>query len=144
MHPQHEQQINDRYTPRAAWCCQAQLDTALYAALHTRGEAATYWVEECERLIGRIALARAGGTLRDAVTFLDKADYCRDMAPQPATQWQPGTLGWHELVDRSCLIAELFSERIAQHPAAEHPALKRHIKALEDGLFELYQVAATL
>lgn len=144
MHPQHEQQINDRYTPTAAQCCQTQLDGALHAALHTGGQTATYWVEECERLIGRIALARAGGTIRDAATFLDRADYCRRMRPQLATQWQPGPLGWHELLDRSCLVAELFSRQIAQHPSAEHPAIKRRIKELEYGLFELYQMAAIL
>jgi len=58
--------------------------------------------------------------------------------------FKPGTLGWHEMVDRSCLIAELFSEQIACHPAANHPRLQKRIKILEDRLFRLYQMAATL
>jgi len=69
MHPQHEQQINDRYRDIRAW--QAQLDWAIAAALRTRGQTASYWVEDAESLIGRIALHQAGGTFRDAVKFLD-------------------------------------------------------------------------
>jgi hypothetical protein len=58
--------------------------------------------------------------------------------------FEPGTFGWHEMVDRSCLIAELFSENIAQHPAAKHPKLRKLVKRLEDGLFRLYNVSATM
>ena len=74
MHPVHEAQINQRYQPRTAECWQAQLDDALHGALTTNKEAATYWVEEVENLVGRTALARAGGTIRDALKFIDEAN----------------------------------------------------------------------
>ncbi len=56
----------------------------------------------------------------------------------------PGTFGFHELLDRTCLVAELFSREIAGHPAANHPKLAKRIKCLEDKLFRLYQVAGGL
>ena len=49
-----------------------------------------------------------------------------------------GSYGFHELLDRSCLVAELFSREIADHPAAKHPKLAKRIQRLEDGLFDLY------
>jgi hypothetical protein len=58
--------------------------------------------------------------------------------------FKPGSFGFHEMVDRSCMIAELFSREIAEHPAAKHPKLRKRIKRLEKGLFALYQQAATL
>jgi hypothetical protein len=71
MHPQHEHQINDRYSALGVSSWQAQLDWAIAAALTTRGKTAEYWVDEAEQLVGRIALCRAGGTFRDALRFLD-------------------------------------------------------------------------
>lgn len=59
-------------------------------------------------------------------------------------RFKPGSFGFHEMVDRSCLVAELFSREIAEHPAANHPKLRTRIKHLENGLFELYRVAAIL
>jgi len=58
--------------------------------------------------------------------------------------FKPGGFGFHEMVDRSCLFAETFSEQLAGHPAAKHPALKALVKKIESDLFELYRVAATL
>lgn len=58
--------------------------------------------------------------------------------------FKPGSFGFHEMVDRSCLVAELFSREIAGHPAADHPKLRTRIKRLEEGLFELYRMAGTL
>ena len=58
--------------------------------------------------------------------------------------FRPGGFGWHEMVDRSCLVAELFSEQIAGHPAAKNPALKKRIARIEQDLFELYRIAATM
>lgn len=63
---------------------------------------------------------------------------------KPSDSFEPGSYGFHEMVDRSCLIAELFSYEIGGHPAAKHPKLKRRIKRLEEGLFRLYQEASTL
>ncbi len=57
--------------------------------------------------------------------------------------FKPGGFGWHEMVDRSCLLAETFSEQLAGHPAAKHPALKALITKIESDLFELYRIAAT-
>jgi len=56
----------------------------------------------------------------------------------------PGTFGFHEMMDRSCLIADLFSREIACHPAANHPKLAKRIKRLESELFRLYQEAGGL
>jgi hypothetical protein len=58
--------------------------------------------------------------------------------------FKPGGFGFHELVDRTCLFAETFSEQLAGHPAAKHPALKALVTKIESNLFELYRVAATL
>ena len=70
MHSMHEQQVNDRYDPQATRCARVQLDHAIFAALHTKGQTATYWVEEAERLAGRIAIAEAGGTIRSAIKLI--------------------------------------------------------------------------
>ena len=73
MHPCTNPQVNGRYHPQATRCCQVQLNHAIHAALHTKGPVATYWVEEAERLAGRIAIAiaiaiaQAGGTFRSAI-----------------------------------------------------------------------------
>lgn len=54
--------------------------------------------------------------------------------------FKPGSLGFHEAVDRTCLIAELFSYQVASHPAVEvHPKLKKLSDKIENQLFELYQ-----
>jgi hypothetical protein len=50
----------------------------------------------------------------------------------------------HELLDRSYLVAELFNQEIAQHPAAEHPKLAEHIERVEASLYELYQKIGSL
>lgn len=56
----------------------------------------------------------------------------------------PGSFGFHELVDRSCMIAEMFSESIAEHPAAQHPKLQQRIAQIGHDLYQLYQEAAGL
>jgi hypothetical protein len=66
----HEQQVNDRYQPASTVCWQVQLDHAIFAALHTSKDTATYWVEEAERLAGKIAIAQAGGTFRSAAKLV--------------------------------------------------------------------------
>ncbi len=70
MHVMHEHQVNDRYSPQAILACQIQLDHAIFAALNTTKDTATYWVEEAERLAGRIAIAQAGGTFRRAASLV--------------------------------------------------------------------------
>jgi len=51
----------------------------------------------------------------------------------------PGSFGFHELLDRTYLVADLFSEKVAGHPAAEHPELAERVKKIEEDLFDLYQ-----
>ena len=140
MHPEHERQVNRRYQPQSTKCWQAQLTYAIHAALTTTKDAASYWVEEAENLIGRVALAGAGGTFRDAVKFCDPSVQCPSPTLSPAAEsgFEPGSFGFHELLDRSCLVAEMFSEHVAQHPASQHPAVKDKICALEQALFDLY------
>lgn len=100
MHIMHEHQVNDRYDPQATRCVIAQLDHALFAALHTNKDTATYWVEESERLAGRIAIAQAGGTIRSAIKLIpagerhylqpeDAVEPKGDLYAQKATQEAP-------------------------------------------------------
>jgi hypothetical protein len=82
----HEKQVNDRYDPQAIRACRAQLDHALFAALHTNKDTATYWVEESERLAGKIAIAEAGGTIRSAINLIPEGErhyLCRKMPWSP-------------------------------------------------------------
>jgi len=65
-------------------------------------------------------------------------------ATKLSSDFQPGTFGFHEMVDRLCLAAEHFDENIACHPAANHPALAGRIKVIEQKLWRLYQIAATV
>ena len=53
--------------------------------------------------------------------------------------FRPGGFGFHELLDRSCLAAEFFSETVASHPSAKHPKLRKKAKKLEAALFDFYQ-----
>ena len=65
---------NDRYDPQATKAHRAQLDHAIFAALHTDKDTATYWVEESERLAGKIAIAEAGGTIRSAINLVPEGE----------------------------------------------------------------------
>jgi len=64
--------------------------------------------------------------------------------PNLSPDFAPGSFGWHELLDRTCLYAEGFSENVAEHPAAKHPKVAKKIKVLAAGLFDLYQEIAQL
>ena len=70
--------------------------------------------------------------------------YTEDAKKQLMESYIPGSFGFHELVDRSCLIAEMFSENISEHPAAQHPELQKLVTRIEKDLFKLYQEAARL
>ena len=56
--------------------------------------------------------------------------------------YEPGGLGYHELVDRTLIAAEFFAEQVAEHPAARH--FQKRISEIEKQLFKLYREAATL
>lgn len=56
--------------------------------------------------------------------------------------YDPGSIGFHELVDRTLIAAEFFSDQVAEHPAASH--LQKRINKIEKQLFKLYREAATL
>ena len=45
----------------------------------------------------------------------------------------------HEMLDRSLMLAEMFEEHIAQHPAAQHPELQELVTKIECELYDLYQ-----
>jgi hypothetical protein len=64
--------------------------------------------------------------------------------PSIPADFQPGSFGFHELLDRTCLVAEHFAENIASHPSAMHPKLAATITRLEKGLFDLYQKIGNL
>jgi hypothetical protein len=53
-------------------------------------------------------------------------------------------LGFHELLDHSCLVADLFAREIAEHPAARHPKLAARIKRIGHDLYDLYQKIGSL
>jgi hypothetical protein len=56
----------------------------------------------------------------------------------------PGSLGYHELVHTTCVLAELFNKEIFDHPAAKHPELRKLVKRINSDLFTLYTKAACL
>ena len=65
--------------------------------------------------------------------------------PKEVTEgFEPGSFGFHEMLDRTGLMAELFSGSIVEHPAAQHPKLAKRIERIEQQLFDLYQVAGGL
>jgi hypothetical protein len=64
--------------------------------------------------------------------------------PPLSPEHQPGSFGFHELLDRSCLVADLFSREIAELPAAQHPKLAARIKRIGHDLYDLYQKIANL
>ena len=68
----------------------------------------------------------------------------RTRPAKPNDSFEPGSYGFHEMVDRSCLIAELFSREIGSRPAAKHAKLRKRITRIEEQLFELYQATATM
>jgi hypothetical protein len=51
----------------------------------------------------------------------------------------PGSFGFHELLDRAYMIAQQFSEYVAEHESANHPKLREKINEIESELFDLYQ-----
>ena len=58
--------------------------------------------------------------------------------------YDPGSLGFHELLDRACMVAEIFGDHISTHPAADHPKLRKTITKIEKELYDLYQKIANL
>lgn len=60
-------------------------------------------------------------------------------------EFLPGTLGFHEIVDRTCLIAESFSSSVAGHPSRKVTRkIKKRIKRIEAELFDLYSELVTM
>ena len=52
---------------------------------------------------------------------------------------------WHELMDRIALIAQIWGDHIAEHPAAKaDPILFRRIDALGDQIYEAYNAVANV
>ena len=68
----------------------------------------------------------------------------RTRPTKPNDSVEPGSYAFHEMVDRSCLIPDLFSREIGEHPAAKHAKLRKRVTRVDKQLFELYQVAATM
>jgi hypothetical protein len=48
----------------------------------------------------------------------------------------------HEMLDRSLIAAEFFSDVVAQHPMATHPKFAKKVATIERKLFQLYQLVA--
>lgn len=58
----------------------------------------------------------------------------------PPSKAAVDAFGWHELLDRASLVADLFDRRVAEHPACvSNRALAREARAISDRLFEFYQ-----
>lgn len=52
----------------------------------------------------------------------------------------PDELSMHELLDRSYLVMELFSQYVVEHHALEHmPELRGQAGAVHQALFDFYQ-----
>lgn len=62
--------------------------------------------------------------------------------PNDLSTFHPGSFGFHELLDRSLLAAEFFSENVAKHPSTKYPGLSKKAKKLESALFDFYQCVA--
>lgn len=45
--------------------------------------------------------------------------------PNDLSTFHPGSFGFHELLDRSLLAAEFFSENVAKHPSTKYPGLSK-------------------
>jgi hypothetical protein len=60
------------------------------------------------------------------------------------TRFAPGSIGFHELMDRTCMIAEMFGDYCVNHPAADHPKLRKKFDKIEGQLCGLYQRIANL
>ncbi len=58
--------------------------------------------------------------------------------------FEPGSYGFHEMIDRLALISALFSREIVGHPAADHPKLAKQIAKVDAALADLYNRAATI
>ncbi len=56
--------------------------------------------------------------------------------------FEPGSFGFHEFVDRACLMAEVFDSQLVEHPVAER--FKDQVTSIGEALFRLYQDAATI
>ena len=50
----------------------------------------------------------------------------------------------HELLDRSQVVADIFSEHVSAHQAADHPKLRKLIDKIERDLYILYNKIADL
>ena len=65
--------------------------------------------------------------------------------PKSVTEgYEPGSFGFHEILDRISIIAEAFEMNVSEHPAAKHPDLQKRITKIEKELYKLYQIAGGL
>jgi hypothetical protein len=75
------------------------------------------------------------------IMFPDYRDLEAAKEFEESDDFQPGSFGFHELVDRLLLVFELFDREIAQHPAADY--FSADIDEIGDKLYSLYNKAAT-
>ena len=48
--------------------------------------------------------------------------------------------GYHELMDRSCVVQEIWNDHILEHGALENePELKKEAQEIADKMFKFYQ-----
>lgn len=63
-----------------------------------------------------------------------------DYGPHWAEQYEPGSFGCHELLDRTSLMAELVERQVLSHPACvQNPAWFALAEQAVSALQELYQ-----
>ena len=56
--------------------------------------------------------------------------------------FEPGSLGFHEFVDRACLFMEVFDSQLAGHPVSQR--FESQVALISEALFRLYQDAASV
>jgi len=90
-------------------------------------------------------------TARNTADLTDETDRRRladDLAADGGAEWaadfRPGSLGCHELLDRTALIADLVEGRLVEHPACvANPAWFALARRAAAALYELYQQVGT-
>lgn len=67
-------------------------------------------------------------------------EFATEGGPDWATHFQPGTVGCHELLDRTALVADLIERQLVDHPACvSNPDWYAAARRAADALSELYQ-----
>jgi len=57
---------------------------------------------------------------------------------------KPGSFGFHELVDRTYVVADLFENFVSNHEALKYTDLQPKVQDILDRLWRLYNQVSTM